>query len=256
MKKFIAVIISVALLLSMCSLMVSADSNRNVSMNNNIVYKNLFSVSGNGSVVEKTEAKAQTVEKLSNGFDINETAFVAIAVYAPSAGDYNFKVNFSVSNTTDNANIAVKVGNTVKTISYNGTTGTNNFSLSLVKGVNTIMLFGATSEMAEATITYTDIIVDSSLYEIEGSYYVTGDANSDGKFDIRDLVAMKKYLVGKRDMNELCGDLNDDKNVDGLDLTIIRKCLLEVGDYLNIISLKYDLEAVNRDNEVSDNWEF
>lgn len=53
----------------------------------------------------------------------------------------------------------------------------------------------------------------------------TGDANSDGYVDIRDLVCLKKNIVNNAEYDEYC-DLNGDSQIDTNDLVLMRKYLL------------------------------
>ena len=56
---------------------------------------------------------------------------------------------------------------------------------------------------------------------------VTGDVNSDGKFDVADLVAMQKYLLyGEGISDWQAGDLSEDSRIDIFDLVLMRKLII------------------------------
>ncbi len=248
MKRFISIVVSALLLLSASSMVAFADTKLSVS--DGTVYKNLYAVAGD--FVEQSGGTVATLEELEDNFDINETAYIAVAVYAPVADDYSFTLGFTVENAGDTAYAAVKAGSTVKTASPDAPKVT----LSLDKGINIIKLFGATAEMGGANVKYTDITLDSALYEIKGDYYVSGDVNADGKVNLRDLLKFKKFMAGTADMNEIAGELTGDTTLSADDISVVRKYLLDNEEVMNRIALSYDLTAVNRDNEAADNWEF
>lgn len=245
MKKVFAVIISVCLILSAGTLMASAAPSVTVGVTDGNAYKNLFAVSGT-SAVEDASAEAVAKDQLAGYVDNNKTAYVAFAVYADKAGDYNFVLNFSGTDTA-----AVKVGTTVKTVS----SGTE-FALSLEKGVNLIICFGATAEDGDKAITYTGLVCEDSLYEIEGDFYIGADANADGRVNIIDLVRIKKHLASGTEISTLAADLTGEGTVDVNDVTAMRKCLLGVEGAKEKATVNYNLTFVNRDNDVSDNWDF
>ncbi len=248
MKRFISIVIFAVLLLSASSMVAFADTR--LSATDSTVYKNLYAAADNS--VEQTGGTAATLEALEGNFDINETAYIAVAVYAPAADDYSFTLGFSVENAGDTVYAAVKAGNTVKTV----TSDAPSVTLALNKGINIIKLFGATAEMGDANVKYTDITLDSALYEIKGEYYVSGDVNADGKVNLKDLLRFKKFMVQTAEINEIAGELTGDTTLSADDISIVRKYLLDNEDVMERIALSYDLTAVNRDNEVSDNWEF
>lgn len=53
---------------------------------------------------------------------------------------------------------------------------------------------------------------------------VNGDVNGDGKVSVKDLVALKKYLLGA---SEVGGDVNGDGKITVLDLMVLKKILLQ-----------------------------
>ncbi|MCQ2459957.1 MAG: dockerin type I repeat-containing protein, partial [Ruminococcus sp.] len=58
---------------------------------------------------------------------------------------------------------------------------------------------------------------------------IKGDVNSDGVFNIADLVALQKWILADSD-TELkdwkIADLNNDDKLDVFDIVIMRRCLL------------------------------
>lgn len=248
MKKILAIIISFGFILSANTFMsFAASPTVTLSVAEDSVYKNLYTVSADGSAVEDTHAVSASLESLSGYIDSAQTAYIAFAVYAPKTGDYNFKLSF-----TGGDYAAVKVGNTVKTVD----SSLGEFTLTLSEGVNLITCFGATAELEGAAITYKDLICEDSLYEIAGNFYFMADVNSDTVVDIRDLVRLKKYMANVSEINVLAADLSGDSYVTTADMIILRKCLLGDTAAKEAVVLQYDLIAVNRDNEVPDNWDF
>ena len=64
--------------------------------------------------------------------------------------------------------------------------------------------------------------------EIDFEIGVAGDANADGKLDVKDIVRIKQYLVdNEKPIAFATADINKDGNVDETDLILIRKRLLE-----------------------------
>lgn len=239
MKRFLAIIISVILLLSANSFICFA-----ADVNVNETYKNLFNANEAG--VEQDGGKAENFDSLAGFVDPNTTAYIAFAVYAIEDGEYSFAVDFSGADYA-----CVKSGDTVKKI-----TSSEEFGLDLVSGINIITCFGATAEQADAEITYKSITKDDALYDTEGSYYLSGDVNGDNKINIIDVVRFKKRLANVSELNELAAELTGDKNLTADDISVLRKYLLGEEDVKETFTLKYDLTSVNRDNDVSDTWEF
>lgn len=78
----------------------------------------------------------------------------------------------------------------------------------------------------------------------------TGDINDDGKFDIADLVRIKKYLAGSTTkINKHSADYNNDRELDSLDLTSMRSSLLgNEEELLQFQSPKYVNQQLYYDN--------
>lgn len=61
------------------------------------------------------------------------------------------------------------------------------------------------------------------------NFYSQGDANGDGVIDVRDLVKMKKYIVGtSNDITFVAADLDCDDQIVARDLTLLKHILLGV----------------------------
>jgi hypothetical protein len=53
---------------------------------------------------------------------------------------------------------------------------------------------------------------------------ISGDVNSDGKFDIADLVMLNRYILGNGTLNDyISADVCNDSVIDAYDLTAMRK---------------------------------
>ena len=78
----------------------------------------------------------------------------------------------------------------------------------------------------------------------------TGDINDDGKFDIVDLVRIKKYLASSTTkINKHSADYNNDRELDSLDLTSMRRSLLgNEEELLQFQSPKYINQQLYYDN--------
>ena len=63
--------------------------------------------------------------------------------------------------------------------------------------------------------------------EVENLNVTVGDVNGDGELDVRDLVRLKKVLVGIANASENACDMNKDGEIDALDLGVLRKELLQ-----------------------------
>lgn len=73
----------------------------------------------------------------------------------------------------------------------------------------------------------------SSVIE-QPSTGVSGDANGDGKFNIMDLIRMKKFALGSVDeINIVDADLNGDGKINSNDITLVIKMLLGLVKYEN-----------------------
>lgn len=73
------------------------------------------------------------------------------------------------------------------------------------------------------------------------NFYKIGDANADGRVDIIDLVAVKKYKSGSRTDICLAADMDGNGEVNAEDIVLIRKMLLgiSVDDEIGACSEKY-----------------
>ena len=58
-------------------------------------------------------------------------------------------------------------------------------------------------------------------------YYIAGDANGDGEFDIRDLVCLKKLSLGAETETSPAADFDGDGTANSADLAVARKMLLD-----------------------------
>lgn len=73
------------------------------------------------------------------------------------------------------------------------------------------------------TVKYTDVQV---VYEYTAET-VDGDVNNDGLFNVSDLVAMQKYLLGAGTLkNSIAGDVCKDNRLDVFDMVIMRKMFI------------------------------
>lgn len=73
------------------------------------------------------------------------------------------------------------------------------------------------------TVKYTNIQV---VYEYE-SQSVEGDVTNDGLFNVSDIVALQKYILGMGTLeNPLAGDVQKDNRLDAFDLVVMRKMLI------------------------------
>ncbi len=73
------------------------------------------------------------------------------------------------------------------------------------------------------TVKYTNVQV---VYEYE-TKSVEGDVTNDGLFNVSDLVALQKYILGTGTLeNPLAGDVQKDNRLDAFDLVVMRKMLI------------------------------
>ncbi len=76
------------------------------------------------------------------------------------------------------------------------------------------------------TLIFSLMIIPNTV-SAAGSVGVFGDANGDGVTDIRDLVALKRYLASSTvTIDESASDINGDSKIDADDLTCLIDLLL------------------------------
>ncbi|MDO5151676.1 MAG: dockerin type I repeat-containing protein, partial [Oscillospiraceae bacterium] len=56
--------------------------------------------------------------------------------------------------------------------------------------------------------------------------FIPGDANGDGEVTLRDVAAVRKFIMGEKEIDEKAADLNGDGEVNLRDVRIIRKIIL------------------------------
>lgn len=83
-----------------------------------------------------------------------------------------------------------------------------------------VILIIATLTVAGSLSSFAAVITDGT------NFYVAGDSNGDGEFDIRDLVHMKKISAGMIDELSPATDFDADGTVSGPDFVVGRKMLL------------------------------
>jgi hypothetical protein len=120
---------------------------------------------------------------------------------------------------------------TVTTVSTYGTSSTAYTTTAVSTTANT-----AYSTIGTTTTAGTSSPVDSSTsYTVSttagssSSSGLKGDVNSSGSVDGRDLITLKKYvlgLVGSSEINQSNSDVNGDGSVDGRDLILLKKYVL------------------------------
>ena len=87
-----------------------------------------------------------------------------------------------------------------------------------------------------AMIFLTASIMSQTDYNI-----VSGDVNADKKFDVLDIVLLKKYILNISDaklINWKAGDLNDDNTLNILDLCMMKQKLIAEKSPKNKISVE------------------
>ncbi|MDO5151477.1 MAG: dockerin type I repeat-containing protein, partial [Oscillospiraceae bacterium] len=56
--------------------------------------------------------------------------------------------------------------------------------------------------------------------------FIPGDANGDGEVTLRDVAAVRKFIMGEKEIDEKAADLNGDGEVNLRDVRVIRKIIL------------------------------
>ncbi len=140
----------------------------------------------------------------------HNNAFIVYPIYAAKAGDYSLKLRFKMgaddATSLANANpyATMLVNETATKFVFTAQSGEYCISapvtVSLNEGVNLLYFMAPTSEILNvapgAYIDYDSIIAENTLSAAAGSFSLPGDANSDGEFNIIDLVRAKKYVAG------------------------------------------------------------
>ena len=109
-------------------------------------------------------------------------------------------------------------------IAYNGAV-TMAKKAELAKGYGGIMIWELTQD-AKGEQSLLKVINDT----LRGETSVAGDVNSDGSFNVSDLVLMQRWLLAAPDAelaNWQAGDLCEDGRLDVFDLCMMRKKLIE-----------------------------
>lgn len=90
--------------------------------------------------------------------------------------------------------------------------------------------YGYANNIGELTAASDAISVLGTLaYPFESSIYVKGDVNSDGSFNVADIVMLRNWLICASDASLTdwqAGDLNADGRLDVFDLILMRKILI------------------------------
>lgn len=119
-------------------------------------------------------------------------------------------------------------GNYVTKLNYSSDVNTIKNNLSKQGGTINI-LNSAWNGKTSGTISTGDLIgIDNKYFEA----VIYGDLNGDGIINLKDLLFMQKYLLGKQDLSgayKKAADINKDGNVTIKDLLFVQKYLLGVG---------------------------
>ena len=179
--------------------------------------------------------------------DIDESKIHLIAVYP----GYTTNNALPVEATSQNGiGLIVNPENIVSNVRTKGIWDT--FTVRFYSGDNTTVRLwhNAYYNTRDAYIDDWSLTVDENDTPIKETYIIVkGDASGDGLFDIRDLVALKKGLVGIREINIEAADLTGDNIVNASDLTEMRRVFLGVGRYVLVWSDDFD-------DDLNTNWSF
>lgn len=189
--------------------------------------------------------EAIAYEDIANSLNQN-SAFIAYPIYAATAGDYSLKLRFKMgaddatSLANSNPYAAMVVNDTATKFMFTAQSGEYCISapvtVNLNEGVNMLYFMAPTSEIVDvasgAYIDYDSIISERGLSAAAGSFSLPGDANSDGEFNIIDLVRAKKYVAGcEVTIDRFAADLASIEGkviINAADLSEMRKIFLGV----------------------------
>lgn len=131
---------------------------------------------------------------------------------------------------------AKKITNAGYSLSGNYVTKLNySFDVSIIK--NNLLKQGGTINILNSAWggKTSGVISTGDLIGVDNKYFeavIYGDLNGDGIINLKDLLFMQKYLLGKQDLSgayKKAADINKDSNISIKDLLFVQKYLLGVG---------------------------
>lgn len=109
-----------------------------------------------------------------------------------------------------------------------------------------IRVYNGDNSATASEVTYLSIIVTNEISDIP-EVTLLGDVNEDGKFNVADIVLLKKWLLAVPDIklaNWKNGDLCNDNIIDVFDLCLMRYELVEKNIAPEVISSNFNTTAV------------
>lgn len=227
--------------------------------NYSTVYNKWETYSGDAFVGEPTTFVYQPFNSLTTSFN-PETAYTVFTVNAEKAGTYTMKLRYKfldgdcteeagsaeynayVAKYGEHPYAAVVVNNETAYKFYHPTyygwiSDSDEVQVTLKEGVNTLMAVSPTAEVAKEFkkpyFLFDALIMQSGLEIANPNYYALGDANKDGRINIKDLLRVKRYIsnsVSDIDLTAVNFDRDVNYNVSAGDLVSMKKMLLQMGD--------------------------
>ena len=226
-----------------------------LNFESDIFYKNNYVVvADNESLGKKILKEKENIQHISY-CDTNSTldsnsGYIALAITADTAGDYPIRLRFRIGSDSQSEydRYVLENGNPYAVIIANGkkycATGysqwdvfftTDEILVTLNEGVNIVYFMASTAELVDSLngvfIDYDCLFLEKSLRALNGTFLIPGDVNNDKFIDVRDVVRLKKYLVGNGvQINYFSADLiaEDDTNrLNSADLVKLRHILLD-----------------------------
>ncbi len=170
---------------------------------------------------------------------VNDFAYLALGLRAPTEGNYSISVNAGLNNVVGSSKELYTIANIngydykipLENSTEHSTIVLNDVFLK--KGINYAYFYSSVSELdVDISTVYSSIVLPSKVEGISMRLYRSGDSNGDGYISITDLLRAKKYMADNSvpcenkaaDLTDNIGDVTAD------DIVLFKKLLLNIKD--------------------------
>lgn len=173
-------------------------------------------------------------------FPESDNSYAAVSVCVPHDGAYDIELGVKLQTESTNSDFTPYApllinGQYCKAClnKFNEDTTTVPLKANLKKGVNTVYMLSADSEMSENcpdfSMQYSYIRLPASVDMASADMYLLGDVNSDTYVDVKDLLRIKKFIAdSETDCYEVAANVDCDVlgNINADDIVALKKLLI------------------------------